>query len=459
MNESIKTSLRETIARRLTDRIEKTLPDLTEGLSRFEIDLEGVSPLGWLGVQSLPQKIYFSDRDKSFEVAAISAAKSLTEENSKNLKDALDTIDSNLSLSDPAVRYFGGICFDADTDVDVVDGWQAFGRYRFTVPEFELRTENGKTVFAYNVEIASEDNIAEVVAGFQNAFAAVDFDNNTSQHADKYTITAQTDSPGESQWNENVTQIIDALDDKQIQKVVLARKLGLQTSTAVSGVEILRRLKENNVMTYDFCFQFDDENAFVGCSPECLFSVCGKNIYSEALAGTRLKGTGADEQKRYHKELVESEKEQLEHDYVFDDVKECLDDICDSVDVAGEREVVSLSYLQHFRSRFNGQLKDGVSVNDIIQSLHPTAAVNGYPSVAARQEIRKYESFSRGWFAGPVGWIGKDSAHFAVAIRSALFREKQISLFAGAGLVKSSEPASEWQETQNKLKQFLEVIK
>jgi menaquinone-specific isochorismate synthase len=299
----------------------------------------------------------------------------------------------------------------------------------------------------------------DVIAGFQKAFTSVAFDNNTSQHVDKYTVTDQTDTPDESQWNENVRRVIDGLGDKHIQKVVLARKSELQTSTAANPVEILRRLKENNVITYDFCFQFDDGNAFVGCTPECLFSVCGKSIYSEALAGTRLKGADADEQKKFHKELVESEKEQLEHDYVFDGIKESLSDICDSVEVAGEREVLSLSYLQHFRSRFDGQLKDGVSVNDIIHSLHPTAAVNGYPPAAAKQEIRKYESFSRGWFAGPVGWVGKDSAHFAVAIRSALFREKQISLFAGAGLVRSSKPASEWQETQNKLKQFLEVIK
>ena len=113
-------------------------------------------------------------------------------------------------------------------------------------------------------------------------------------------------------------------------------------------------------MTYDFCFQFDKGNAFVGCSPECLFSSSEKNIYSEAIAGTRLKGTGAAEQKKYRAELIESEKEQLEHDYVFDDVTESLAEICDSVEIADRRQVVSLSYLQHFRSSFNGQLKDGV---------------------------------------------------------------------------------------------------
>ncbi|MBW8015141.1 MAG: isochorismate synthase [Planctomycetes bacterium] len=456
MNESTKTSLKETVAQRLVERIEKSLPDLTEGLNRFEIELEGISAIDWLSRQSCPHKIYFSDRDKSFVVAAIGQAKTVTEQNSKNLKDALDAIDNTLKSSDPAIKFFGGICFDYDDEP--ADDWEAFGRYRFTVPQFEIRIEDKKTVFACNVEHPGKGDIAGMLKSLRESIASVNFEIANSESVDKYTITNHADLPEEKLWSENVTRVIDDLGDKHIQKVVLARKSVLQTSVPAGAVEILSRLKKNNVMTYDFCFQFAKEDAFIGCSPECLFSAGGRKIYSEAIAGTRLKGTGTAEQKKYHAELVESEKEQLEHDYVFDDVSESLAEICDSVEVANRRQVVSLSYLQHFRSGFNGQLKDGISVCDIIRSLHPTAAVNGYPSEAAMRQIRKYEPFSRGWFAGPVGWIGKDSANFAVAIRSALIRGKQISLFAGAGIVKSSQPTLEWQETENKIKQFLDVI-
>ncbi|MCF7954453.1 MAG: isochorismate synthase [Phycisphaerae bacterium] len=457
MNESTKTSLKETVTRAVIEQIEKSLPYLTEGLNRFETELENISPLDWLSRQSCQQKIYFSDRDKPFQVSAIGSAKSLTEQNSKNLEEALMAIDSDLELSQPAIKYFGGICFDPE--VEPVDGWETFGRYRFTVPQFELRTENNKTLFAYNAELTGDENISGLIEKFRKAIAHVNLENDSPVSVDQYTITKQTDCPDKKQWDENVKQVISDLGDTHIQKVVLARKLELQTSIPVRPVEILRRLKSKNVMTYNFCFQFEEGNAFIGSTPECLFSLRGKNIYSEAIAGTRLKGTDAAEQKKYHKQLVESEKEQLEHDYVFDNVNESLAEICGSVEIAARRQVVSLSYLQHFSSSFNGQLKDGVSVCDIIRSLHPTAAVNGYPSKAAIREIRKYESFSRGWFAGPVGWIAKGSANFAVAIRSALIRQKQISLFAGAGIVKSSNPEQEWQEIQNKIKQFLDVIK
>lgn len=457
MNECTKSSLRETITERLIERIEKSAQDFHPGLNRFEIELGNISPLDWLSRQSCPGKIYFSSRDKTFEIAALGTAKAITQENSKGLEDALEIIDGTLKTCDPAIKYLGGICFDYDEGL--TDSWEAFGRYRFVVPQFEIRIENKKTIFAYNVELTEKQNTSSVIEDFKKAIDSINFDDVSLRHTDKYTIKSQVDSPGEKQWNENVTRIISDMKDRHIQKVVLARKSTLQTSIPVSPLEILRRLKHNNVMTYDFCFQFDDENAFVGCTPECLFSSRGKDIYSEAIAGTRLKGTDDAEQKKFHKELLESEKEQLEHDYVFDDINESLAGICSSVEVVNRRQVVSLAYLQHFCSKFNGQLKDGVSISDIIGTLHPTAAVNGYPPAAARQEIRKYETFSRGWFAGPVGWIAKDSAHFAVAIRSALIQNDNVSLFAGAGIVESSNAASEWQETANKIQQFLEVIK
>jgi menaquinone-specific isochorismate synthase len=239
---------------------------------------------------------------------------------------------------------------------------------------------------------------------------------------------------------------------------VLARRTTLQLSSQVNPIDILTRVKNKNIKTYDFCFQLTEGDAFIGCSPERLFKKQGKVIYSEALAGTRLKGVSDKEQKQFYKELTESPKEQLEHDYVFDEVKDCLNDICSRMQVTGQRDVLSLSYLQHFCSRFEGELKDGIKNKDIINSLHPTAAVNGFPRLDARREIDKYESFSRGWFAGPVGWIDRQNADFAVAIRSALVTKKQISLFAGAGLVESSDPDLEWQETENKIKQFLDVI-
>ena len=85
--------------------------------------------------------------------------------------------------------------------------------------------------------------------------------------------------------------------------------------------------------------------------------------------------------------------------------------------------------------------------------------MGGAPQSAALKHIYALEPHDRGWYAAPVGWLGQGGeGTFAVGIRSGLVQGKKISLFVGAGIVKSSDPESEWDETENKLKPFLEVI-
>ena len=102
----------------------------------------------------------------------------------------------------------------------------------------------------------------------------------------------------------------------------------------------------------------------------------------------------------------------------------------------------------------------------LLESLHPTPAVCGMPSGEAIEFIRKYEtkSFDRGLYAGPVGYVAKDSADILVAIRSALVTKdvrfennlgkdigSRLSIYAGAGIVHGSTVQGEWSETASKL--------
>ena len=69
------------------------------------------------------------------------------------------------------------------------------------------------------------------------------------------------------------------------------------------------------------------------------------------------------------------------------------------------------------------------------------------------------EPFSRGWYAGPVGWISHDAAEFSVAIRSALVNGRFAYLYSGAGLVKGSNPFSEWEEVDQKIGDILAITR
>jgi len=450
---------KDTLAKQLVEKIKAALPQrnvMAERICRFEVEVDGLVPLDWLCIQKNHPKTYWSDREKNFETAGVGATQILRDDSSLCLADALRKIEDNLTSATGTIRYYGGICFDQDDRLPA--SWQQFGLFYFIVPEFELCRENNRLVFAFNIVYEPGCPRERIIKKLLSALNELNFNDESACKPFTAGVLSRTDCPDKSKWKENILRAVDTLRLKNIKKIVLSRKSVFHASQPVNPIVLLKQVKNNSIGTYDFCFQLNVSNAFLGCTPECLYRKNKNSIYSEAIAGTCLAGKTDIEQRGFQEELLNSPKEAEEHKYVFDGVKSDLNELCSEVYVLNQRDIMSLSYVQHFCSRFRGILKDNINTQKIIETLHPTAAVHGYPKREVKKEIKKYEPFSRGWYAGPVGWIGQDCAEFAVAIRSGLVQGNKISLFAGAGIVKASDPVSEWNETENKLRQFLEVI-
>jgi menaquinone-specific isochorismate synthase len=113
---------------------------------------------------------------------------------------------------------------------------------------------------------------------------------------------------------------------------------------------------------------------------------------------------------------------------------------------------------RHLRSKVRGTLEDGVTDAALLDAMHPTPAVGGHPRSEALEQIRTLEPFDRGWYAGPVGWIGQEASEFAVGIRSGLVRGRTLALFSGAGIVAGSVPEEEWAEIEQKIGDFTGIF-
>ncbi|MBI9017282.1 MAG: isochorismate synthase [Phycisphaerae bacterium] len=423
---------------------------------RFEADIDDILIFDWLICQGRYPKFYFSNRKNTSQLAALGIADMLTDRSCADFNESISIIQANLNTAEGAPRYFASIAFDKDGQSS--PEWQKFARFNFILPKFELRFENHKTTFAYNLMPKQGESLEEIIANFQNSIMKLNFKND--YRPPPFTINPQdrVDQPTQSQWNSNVSRAIESLNSDELGKIVLARKTVLQSDTSVDAPSLAKYLFSESINTYDFYYQPDINIAFMGSSPECLFRKNNDNIYTEAIAGTCLTGDNDIQKRHYGNVLTNSAKDTQEHQYVIDDINEALNRICSEITAIDRRDIVSLSSLQHFRSRFSGKLKNNVNLAEIIQTLHPTAAVNGYQRKAAKAAIGKYEDFNRGLYAGPIGWLGKDTAEFAVAIRSALVQENKIFLFAGAGIVHSSDPIKEWDEIEYKIKPFLKLL-
>jgi menaquinone-specific isochorismate synthase len=412
-------------------------------IERIEIKIQPVDMLSWLSLQKDDVKIYGANQSDTVSIAGIGQAVCVTDQKLGNIKKIFKQLRNSLSPKYPYLQWYGGFCFD-DRHAD--DDWKEFGAYRFVIPRFELAAQSGKMIFCCN--LVRRVNIKGVLRQLAAVRVKVASEHEGSRKTLNAAIDRRSDEPDQKLWQKDVEHI---LSDPSVEKVVLARKTSLHFKQAPDPWVMLRQLKAVTPNSYHFAFQFK-RSVFLGASPERLYRRYQRSIESEALAGTMPKS-------RDPQLLQNSDKNQHEHALVVDAISSSFKDFCKDFSRDQQPGILTLPNGHHLITKFQGQLKDGINDEDILQFLHPTPALGGTPREQAMAIIRKLEGFSRGWYGAPVGYVGLDWAEFVVGIRSGLVRDKKLYVFAGAGIVKGSEAAGEWDEVENKISNFIKIIR
>ncbi|MBW1895465.1 MAG: isochorismate synthase [Deltaproteobacteria bacterium] len=417
---------------------------------RAEVAVEGLDTLTWLCAQQKPSRGYWSDRGNRFELAGSGGADVITGDGSVDYHVLMETLHDRIASAHGSVRYFGGLRFSIDDTRE--EAWHRFQAYRFVLPRFEVVTRNGTTTFACNM--LTSENLETVETELSHlVFPDTHLDGRLGAPLSRH------DLPDEGGWRKNVEAALNAFEPGKYEKVVLARKATLEFNQPLDAAFLLQALKATTPQCFHFCFQPSWGTAFVGASPERLYRRDGNLIRTEAIAGSRPRGASPEEDQALSRQLISSEKELREHRYVAQTIHETLTRLCSVSEALDKPSLLKLERCQHLISTFRGKLRAGVKDADLLQQFHPTPAVGGWPTERALLDIARLEPFDRGWYAGPVGWIGKDAAQFVVGIRSGLIENSLLHLFSGAGIVTGSMPQGEWDEIENKISDFLSVFK
>lgn len=264
--------------------------------------------------------------------------------------------------------------------------------------------------------------------------------------------------PNRAAWASSVARCAGAVGRGRLDKVVLARRVDLVGEETLDVPAILRRLEAGAPSATIFAISTPDGGAFLGATPERLVETRGRTFRTIALAGTRGRGADDAEDDRLGEELLASEKDREEHQVVVTMLRETLGPLADELHIAPRPHVVRLRTVQHLATEISGTVREGTNLLALVEALHPTPAVGGWPSELALDLIDEQEHLDRGWYAGPVGWLGLGRSpsggdgEFVVAIRSGVVRGRSASLFAGCGIVGDSEPDREWEESEHKLR-------
>ncbi len=345
------------------------------------------------------------------------------------------------------LRFFGGASFSPYRD-GKGPCWSDFGDAFFFLPRVFYVDEGrgARLICLIDLKETCETlSLAEKALEIAFSEARLKAPPDSSLHA-----VQRKDSAPPEEWKALISSIQAGIATGSLEKVVAARRVTMLLSDQPQISHVLKRLNQVAPRCARFALRIGTRT-FVGATPERLVKKHGRQVQTEALAGSidALLPNGADL-------LLASKKDRAEHKYVTQMIERSLRPLCSQLNVPPEPEVRKLKHIYHLRTPIDGALRAGAHILTLVDRLHPTPAVGGFPQEDALAWIREHEQAERGWYAAPIGWISPDGdGEFVVALRSALICEDKVHVYAGAGIVAASDAQAEYAETELKLSGML----
>ena len=246
--------------------------------------------------------------------------------------------------------------------------------------------------------------------------------------------------------------------DGDIMQVVLSQRLTIPYHAR--PVDLYRALRSLNPSPYMYYLDLGDHEV-VGSSPEILVHLEDGQITVRPIAGTRPRGRDEARDEALERELLADPKELAEHLMLIDLGRNDVGRVSKtgSVKLTEKMIVERYSHVMHIVSNVTGQLQDGMSAMDVLRATFPAGTVSGAPKIRAMEIIDEFEPVKRGIYSGAVGYLSwNGNMDTAIAIRTAVIKDKQLSIQAGAGIVYDSVPENEWAETMNKARAIFRAV-
>jgi anthranilate synthase component 1 len=268
---------------------------------------------------------------------------------------------------------------------------------------------------------------------------------------------------GEAAFKKAVGRAKQYIKDGDIMQVVLSQRM-TKPFTA-SPMALYRALRTLNPSPYMFYFDCDDFH-IVGASPEILVRLEHENVANETtgvvtvrpIAGTRRRGASHEEDAALAVELLADQKERAEHVQLLDLGRNDVGRVAQvgSVKVTENMMIERYSHVMHIVSNVEGKLQQGLNALDVLKATMPAGTLSGAPKVRAMEIIDELEPVKRGIYGGAIGYLGfNGDMDLAIAIRTAVLKDGQLHVQAGAGIVADSDANAEWTETQSKARAVL----
>ncbi len=254
----------------------------------------------------------------------------------------------------------------------------------------------------------------------------------------------------EEGFKEAVLKAKDYIIAGDIMQVVLSQRLSIPFSA--DPMDLYRALRCLNPSPYMYYLNLEDFH-IVGSSPEILVRLEDEMVTVRPIAGTRPRGKTPAEDIALEKDLLADPKELAEHLMLIDLGRNDAGRVAKigTVELTDTMMIERYSHVMHIVSNVIGELQADKDAFDVLAAAFPAGTVSGAPKIRAMEIIDEFEPVKRGVYSGAVGYISwSGNMDTAIAIRTAVIKDKTLHIQAGAGIVYDSVPQNEWDETMNK---------
>ncbi|MCT4782422.1 MULTISPECIES: isochorismate synthase [Exiguobacterium] len=398
---------------------------------------------------------YFTSADRSLEMLGCADALVLTASGAERFQRL--QYDWSLHRRDvDAILYaFSGFSFDTFVRPQK-NMWEAFGEASLVVPKFLYRRLGDTHTLTVSTLVSAKQSVEQYLIQLADQLAQF----SSLQTPDSPSPTYTQVKNGVDHFKSSFQQAKQAIKEEKVEKIVIAREEIYQTSDeAFPFAETLRHLEAQQLGSYIFLYQPKREMGFFGATPERLVKKEGPYIETAAIAGTTKRPLSEDEAEAAKAHLLHDQKNLEEHQIVVKDIQHALAPYSATIKVPESPRILETRSVYHLHTPIRATLDTNASLLSIIESLHPTPALGGYPKRTSVRLLRDIERFDRGWYGSPFGWLSTEGeGEFVVAIRSALVHHQFVAMYAGCGIVQESELESELAETEMKLSPIKEAL-
>jgi menaquinone-specific isochorismate synthase len=366
------------------------------------------------------------------------------------------------ALADPPVgppgsglTALGGFAFAHDGGGSPV--WEGFEPASLVLPELSLARRDGQVSLTLNVEATPDDTLENLLERVNRRLAELrpaGLPLLDPAPTGAYEVVSPMPPV---HYEEAVARAVERIRAGELEKIVLAREVDVHAPLDHDPAAVLGMLRE----AFPSCFVFAvgrGEATFIAASPELLVRREGHRASTVGLAGSTRRSADPAVDDHLGEQLLQSEKDREENAIVVRRILRTLRPYAVWVTAAPEPALIRVANIQHLGTPIRAQLAGSLGAIELAGLLHPTPAVGAEPADATKL-IPALEGLDRGWYAGTVGWVDAlGDGEFCVALRCGLLRGRLARLFAGCGIVRESDPASELAESETKLEALLPVL-